>query len=282
MILVFGKTGQVGNELQQSNDVFALGRGQADLSDPVACTQVIKNLAPNVVINAAAYTAVDKAEEDEELATIINGHTPTAIAETCSILGIPMIHISTDYVFEGSGEVSWQPDDVTAPQNAYGRSKLIGEEGIRKSGANYAIIRTSWVVSAHGGNFIKTMLSLSETQDTFSVVADQIGGPTPARDIAMACLRIAHQLQKDPTKSGVYHYSGMPNVSWADFALEIFAQSARSVTVNPISTLEYPTIVKRPLNSRMDFSKTKSIFGIDQPDWRMGLREILKELKVIV
>ena len=240
MILVFGKTGQVATELQRSGDVLALGRDQADLSDPVACIQAIRALAPRAVINAAAYTAV----------------------------------------FEGSGEVPWKPSDTTAPQNAYGRSKLAGEEGILGSGATHAILRTSWVVSPHGANFVKTMLRLSETRDTLSVVADQIGGPTPARDIASACLMIAQHLQDDPSKSGTYHYSGAPSVSWADFASEIFAQASRSVTVIPITTAEYPTPAKRPLNSRMDCRTTVSTFGIEQLDWRIGLNEILKELEV--
>jgi dTDP-4-dehydrorhamnose reductase len=280
MILVFGKTGQVATELQHLGDVLALDRDQADLSDPVACAQRIRTLAPRAVINAAAYTAVDKAEEDEELATIINGDTPTAIAQACAEMKIPLVHISSDYVFEGSGEVPWKPGDTTAPRNAYGRSKLAGEEGILDSGATHAILRTSWVVSANGANFVKNMLRLSETRDTLSVVADQIGGPTPARDIAGACLMIAEQLQEDPLKSGTYHYSGAPNVSWADLASEIFTQAARSVTVTPITTAEYPTPAKRPLNSRMDCSTTNSTFGIQQPDWRTGLKEILKELKV--
>jgi dTDP-4-dehydrorhamnose reductase len=282
MILVFGKTGQVATELQRSGDVLALGRDHADLSDPVACAQRIRSLAPRVVINAAAYTAVDKAEEDEELATIINGVTPSSIAQACAEMKIPLVHISTDYVFEGSGGEPWKPGDTTAPQNAYGRSKLAGEEGILGSGAPHAILRTSWVVSAHAANFVKTMLRLSETRDTLSVVADQIGGPTPARDIASACLMIAQHLQDDPSKSGTYHYSGAPSVSWADFASEIFAQASRSVTVIPITTAEYPTPAKRPLNSRMDCRLTNSTFGIEQLDWRLGLNTMLKELEVTV
>ena len=282
MILVFGKTGQVATELQRSGDVLALGRDQADLSDPVACVQAIRALAPRAVINAAAYTAVDKAEEDEGLATIINGDTPTAIAQACAEMQIPLLHISTDYVFEGSGEVPWKPGDATAPQNAYGRSKLAGEEGILGSGATHAILRTSWVVSAHSANLVKTMLRPSDTRDTLSVVADQIGGPTPARDIAGACLMIAQHLQDDPSKSGTYHYSGAPNVSWADFASEIFAQASRSVTVIPITTAEYPTPAKRPLNSRMDCRLTNSTFGIEQLDWRLGLKAMIKELEIKV
>lgn len=279
MILVFGKTGQVSTELQQLGNVFALGRDQADLSDPQACAAAIREHTPKAVINAAAYTAVDKAEEEEAMATIINGHAPTAMAQTCAELGIPFVHISTDYVFEGSGETPWQPDNVTAPQNAYGRSKLVGENGIRNSGAVYAILRTSWVVSAHGANFVKTMLRLSETREALSVVADQIGGPTPARDIAAACLRIAEQLIQDPTKSGTYHFSGAPDVSWADFAAEIFDQAGRSVIVTPIPTTDYPTPAKRPLNSRMECSATEVAFGIKRPDWRDGLKIILKDLE---
>ena len=280
MILVFGKTGQVATELQHSDDVLALGRDQADLSDPGACAQSILTLAPNAVINAAAYTAVDKAEEDEEFATIINGDTLTEIAQACVELQIPLVHISTDYVFDGSGEAAWKPSDATAPRNAYGRSKLAGEVRILGSGAIYAILRTSWVFSANGSNFVKNMLQFSEAQDTLSVVADQIGGPTPARYIAYACLMIARQLQEDPSKSGTYHFSGGPNVSWAGFASEIFAQAGRAVTVIPITTAEYPTPAKRPLNSRMDCSMTTSTFGIQQPDWRIGLNEILKKMEV--
>jgi dTDP-4-dehydrorhamnose reductase len=281
MILVFGKTGQVATELQQLDNILALGRDQADFSDPVACAQVIRDLAPSAVINAAAYTAVDKAEKNEELATIINGDTPTGIAQSCAEMQIPLVHISTDYVFDGSGKAAWKPSHATAPRNAYGRSKLAGEEGILGSGATYVILRTSWVVSAHGSNFVKTMLRLSETRDTLNLVADQIGGPTPARDIATACLMIAKQLQEDPSKSGTYHYSGAPNVSWADFASEIFAQASRSVNVIPIQTTEYSTPAERPLNSRMNCRTTMSTFGVKQPDWCIGLNKILKDLEVI-
>lgn len=281
MILVFGKTGQVATELQRLGDVVAMGREQADLADPAACADAIRAHAPRAVINAAAYTAVDKAEEDEALATIINGDAPTAMARACVELGIPLIHISTDYVFAGTGDAPWQPDDPTAPQNAYGRSKLAGEIGIRNSGAVHVILRTSWVVSAHGANFVKTMLRLSETRDALNVVADQIGGPTPARDIAAACLQMAEQLIADPSKSGTYQFSGAPDVSWADFARAIFEQAGKAVTVTPIPTTDYPTPAKRPLNSRMDCGATQQVFGIERPDWRDGLNMILQELEGI-
>lgn len=280
MILVFGKTGQVATELQRLSDVVALGREDANLSDPQACADVIRAHAPSAVINAAAYTAVDRAEQEEPLATVINADAPTAMAEACAELGIPLLHISTDYVFDGTGDRPWHPNDPTAPQNAYGRSKLSGEIGVRDSGAVHAILRTSWVVSAHGSNFVKTMLRLSETLDTLNVVADQIGGPTPARDIAAACLQIVEQLIHDPSKSGTYHYSGAPDVSWAEFATEIFDQAKRAVTVTFISTTDYPTPSARPLNSRLDCNVTEQVFGISQPDWREGLKIICKDLKV--
>ena len=279
MILVFGKTGQVATELQRLSSVMALGRGDVDLSDPAACADAIREHAPKAVINAAAYTAVDRVEEEEAFATIINGEAPKAMAQACADMAIPLVHISTDYVFDGSGDTPWQPIDMTEPQNAYGRSKLAGETGIRKSGAVHAILRTSWVVSAHGTNFVKTMLRLSETRGALNVVADQIGGPTSARDIAAACLEIAMQLIQEPTKSGTYHYSGMPDVSWAAFATEIFAQAGRTVTVTPIPTADYPTPAKRPLNSRMDCSSTEQVFSIMRPNWQDGLKEILKDLE---
>lgn len=279
MILVFGKTGQVARELQQLGTVMALGREEANLNDPQACADAIRHHSPNAVINAAAYTAVDQAEDEEAIATVINGDAPTAIAKACAELGIPFVHISTDYVFEGTGQAPWHSQDQTAPQNAYGRSKLAGETGIADSGGAYAILRTSWVVSAHGTNFIKTMLRLSETRDALNIVGDQIGGPTPACDIALACLQIAALLTQDPSKSGTYHFSGAPEVSWANFADEIFDQAGKSVVVTPIPTADYPTPAKRPLNSRMDCTATKRTFGIERPDWVAGLKTILEDLE---
>ncbi|MCV6584636.1 MAG: dTDP-4-dehydrorhamnose reductase [Marinibacterium sp.] len=278
-ILAFGRSGQVATELQSLADVTALGRDQADLSDPAACAAAIHSHSPDAVINAAAYTAVDKAEDEEPLATTINGDAPAQMALACADLGIPLVHISTDYVFAGDGTRPWAPDDPTAPPNAYGRSKLAGEAGVRAAGGPHAILRTSWVFSAHGNNFLKTMLRLSETRDALSVVADQIGGPTPARAIAQACLTIAAQLAEDPTKSGTYHFSGAPDVGWNTFAEDIFAQAGRTVAVTAIPTADYPTPATRPLNSRMDCGATEATFGIARPDWRGAVGDILTTLE---
>lgn len=281
MILVFGQTGQVAQELQRlMPDAAFLGRNRVDLSDPDAAAEAIRETKPEAVINAAAYTAVDKAEEEEALAQTVNGDAPAAMAEACRDLGIPLIHISTDYVFDGSGDAPFKPTDPTDPLGAYGRTKLAGEQAIRATGGSFAILRTSWVFSAHGGNFVKTMLRLSESRDRLTIVADQIGGPTPAKAIAEACLTMATQLQRAPEKSGVYHFSGSPDVSWAGFAREIFARAGRGVTVEDIPTADYPTPAKRPLNSRLDCSDL-AVFGLKRPDWRSGLNEMLIELEAV-
>ena len=279
MILVFGKTGQVATELQSHKDIIAIGRDQADLSRPSTCAEAIRRCKPRAVINAAAYTAVDKAESEEDLANTINGEAPGTMARTCAELDIPIVHISTDYVFFGMGSEPWENVDPPNPKNAYGRSKLKGEQAISASGCAHAILRTSWVVSAHGNNFVKTMRRLSETRDRITVVDDQIGGPTSARDIAQTCLSIAEQLIQDPRKSGIYHYSGHPNVSWCQFANAIFQQMDCKTIANPIPTTEYPTPALRLLNSRLDCEATQDTFGIARPFWRDGLEEILRELE---
>ena len=279
-ILVFGRSGQVTTEIQTLADILALGRAEVDLSDPAACSAAINAYRPRAVINAAAYTAVDRAEEEEELATVINGDAPTAMAQACAALNIPLVHISTDYVFSGNGTSAWAPADKRTPQNAYGRSKLAGEQGIRATGCTHAILRTSWVFSAHGSNFVKTMLRLSESHDKLSVVDDQIGGPTPARAIAAACLSIAQQLCDDPDKTGTYHFSGAPDVSWCTFAREIFAQAGRSTHVSPIATRDYPTPAARPLNSQLDCQTTEQVFGISRPNWRANFAEIITDLGI--
>ncbi|WP_135506639.1 dTDP-4-dehydrorhamnose reductase [Roseovarius aestuariivivens] len=277
-VLVFGQTGQVATELQAQARVTALGRDTADLSDPAACAARIADSDADMVINAAAWTAVDRAEDHEEEATVINGDAPGAMARACAAKAIPFLHISTDYVFAGDGTLPWRPSDPVAPQNAYGRSKLAGEEAVRAAGGVHAILRTSWVVSAHGNNFVKTMLRLGAERDRLTIVADQIGGPTCAADIAATCLAIAAQLRDTPEKSGTYHLSGAPDVSWADFAREIFAQAGLSPEVVDILTTDFPTPAARPLNSRMDNTGLETAFGLARPDWRVGLAKILADL----
>ncbi|WP_372610099.1 dTDP-4-dehydrorhamnose reductase [Aquicoccus sp.] len=280
-VLVFGRSGQVATELQRragAHEVVALGRAEADFENPDACADIVARSDAQAIINAAAYTAVDKAEEDEARARRINGETPGAIARAAAARGLPVVHISTDYVFDGAGVAPFATDHTTAPLGVYGRSKLIGEKAVRGAGGPHAILRTSWVVSAHGGNFVKTMLRLGAEREKLTIVADQVGGPTPAADIADACLIIAAQLLDDRGKSGTYHFSGAPDVSWADFAREIFARTGLACAVEDIATTAYPTPAQRPLNSRLDNAATAAVFGIARPDWRDGLNDILSEL----
>jgi dTDP-4-dehydrorhamnose reductase len=230
------------------------------------------------VINAAAYTAVDNAESDEYLARKINGEAVAIMAKTCAELNIPLVHISTDYVFDGGGTTPWLTSDIPNPINAYGRSKLHGERAIEGSGCTYVILRTSWVVSAHGNNFVKTMLRLSERKHSLNVVDDQIGGPTFAVDIARTCVLIAEQLIKEPSKKGIYHYTGQPDVSWFQFAKQIFEKAGARTVTTPILTSDYPTPAPRPLNSRLNCSTMKEVFGISRPFWYDALENILKEL----
>ena len=278
-VLVFGQTGQVARELARiAPGALCLGRAEADLSDPDACAEAIRARRPRAVINAAAWTAVDKAEEQETEAHVVNADSPGAMARACADLGIPLVQISTDYVFGGAGTDPFTPDTPPAPLGAYGRTKLAGEEAVRASGCVHGILRTSWVFSAHGTNFVKTMLRLSETRDSLRIVEDQIGGPTPAAAIAGACLTMAERLIQSPDLSGTYHFSGAPDVSWKDFATEIFRQAGRTVAVTGIPTSDYPTPAARPLNSRLDCSGLKTAFGITRPDWRRGLDEVLATL----
>jgi dTDP-4-dehydrorhamnose reductase len=260
------------------HDGIALGRETVDLSDPKACATAIWTHRPAAVINAAAYTAVDRAESEEGLATLINGTAPGTMASACAKLCIPFIQISTDYVFSGEGELPRRPEDPVAPLGAYGRSKLAGEDAVRAAGGIHAILRTSWVFSAHGHNFVKTMLRLGRTKHQLRVVGDQVGGPTPARAIAQACLSIANDLAIDPSKTGTYHLSGAPDTSWAGFAREIFAQDNMHVSVDEISSTDYPTPARRPLNSRLDCSATQAAFGVHRPDWRKALLGVFAEL----
>lgn len=278
-VLVFGKTGQVAVELRRhAPDAVFLGRDQADLADPAACAHAIHAHLPKVVINAAAWTAVDRAEAEEDAATVVNGAAPAAMAAACAARGIPFLHVSTDYVFDGAGDRAFAPDHPTAPLGAYGRSKLVGETGVRNSGAQHLILRTSWVVSAHGTNFVKTMLRLGAERDSLNVVADQIGGPTPAAAIAQALLTAARALQ-DGAAGGTYHFAGAPDTSWADFARAIMAGAGLPCAINDIPSSAYPTPARRPANSRLDCTTFTRDFGVARPDWRVALTEILKELR---
>ena len=278
--LIFGQTGQVAQELaRRAPEATYLSRDDADLSDPAACAEAIRAHAPNVVINAAAWTAVDKAEEEETAATTINAQAPGAMAEACAALKIPFLHVSTDYVFDGSGSAPWTEGAATAPLGAYGRSNLAGEVAIAAAGGSHAILRTAWVFSAHGGNFVKTMLRLAETRDALSIVEDQIGGPTWAGHIAEALLAIADAFEAGKGHTGIYHFAGEPHISWAGFAAEIFAQAGKSVTITGIPSEDFPTPAARPKNSRLDCTKLARDYGIAAPDWHQGLAATLKELE---
>ena len=281
-ILVFGHSGQVATELRalHSDDVqiTALARANADLTNPAACAAAIDAYAPDAVINAAAYTAVDKAESDAGTAQVINADAPAAMARACAARDIPFVSISSDYVFSGAGGTPWVPADPTDPQSVYGRTKRDGEVAIVKAGGRYAVLRTSWVVSVHGNNFVKTMLRLGAECESLTIVADQIGGPTGAAEIAQACVAIAKTLASEPDKSGIYHFSGAPDSSWADFARAIFDAASIPFVVTDIPSSDYPTPAKRPLNSRLDCTTTEAAFGISRPDWRESLTNILTQL----
>ncbi len=276
-ILIFGRTGQLACELQRQAEVTALGRDAADLTDPEACMAAIETHKPALVLNAAAWTAVDAAEHHEAEARRVNADAPGAMARACARRGIPFCHVSTDYVFDGSGTAPWRETDPVAPQNAYGRTKRAGEEQVMAAGGQWAILRTSWVFSAYGANFVRTMLRLSESRDHLTVVADQIGGPTPAADIAAALLTMGRAMQAGHP-GGLYHFGGQPPVSWADFARAILAGAGRDVTVEDIPTSAYPTPAARPLNSRLDCAGIETDFGIPPPDWKAGLTAVLKEI----
>lgn len=281
-ILVFGKTGQVATELRRQADVMALARNEADLSDPAACSRIIALTDADVIINAAAYTSVDRSEMDAKIASLVNGAAPAAMAVAAAARSIPFLHISTDYVFDGSGAVPWRTSDIPKPLGVYGHTKLQGEREIVATDGVFAILRTSWVFSAHGANFVKTMLRLGHEHNELRIVNDQIGGPTAAADIAATLLAMATALHNGTGKSGIYHYAGKPNVSWEDFAHEIFCQAGVSVNVVGIPTSDYPTPSARPLNSRLNCDALECAFGIARPDWRAGLRQVLHELGEIL
>ncbi|MFT4012834.1 MAG: dTDP-4-dehydrorhamnose reductase [Paracoccus sp. (in: a-proteobacteria)] len=279
-LLVFGRTGQVARELARlAPEARFLGRDSADLSDPAACARVLTAARPAAVINAAAHTAVDRAESEPDLAHAVNAAAPAAMARAAASLGVPFLHISTDYVFDGSGDAPWREGDPTGPLGVYGASKLAGERGIAAAGGQWAVLRTSWVFSAHGANFVKTMLRLGAEREELGVVADQHGGPTPARDIAGACLAMIAAMRSDPTQGGIYHFAGAPDCTWADFARAIMAQAGLACRVRGIATSDYPTPARRPGNSRLDCGAIQRDFGIARPDWRAGLAQVITELQ---
>ncbi len=278
-ILVFGKSGQVATALAKIDRVICFGRDEADFTDPDQCVALLEKHQPTFIINAAAYTAVDQAEDDEDLATLINAITPGQIATYAASQNIPLIHISTDYVFDGCGDTPIATESPINPLGAYGRSKAAGEQLIRDANGPHAIIRTSWIFSATGSNFVKTMLQLSETRDALTVVSDQIGGPTAAAAIASMAVKVGEKLSVDHGLSGTYHFSGQPFVSWADFARAIFEGAGKTVTVTDIPSADYPTKAARPLNSRLDGTSLNSHFGIAPANWRQDLATVITQLK---
>lgn len=284
--LVFGATGQVGRELMRAAPrrgvaATALTRAEVDLTAAADCAAAIRTMAPDVVINAAAYTGVDAAEEDHARARAVNAEAPGAMAAAAAERGVPLVHISTDYVFDGDQPRPWREDDPTGPLGAYGASKLAGEEAVRAAGGPHVILRTAWVFSAHGANFVKTMLRVGRGRDEVRVVADQQGGPTPAADIASAIWTVAEVWRAGRGVAGTWHYAGAPATTWAGFAEAIFARSGWSSPprVVPITTAEWPTPARRPANSVLDCTAIAQAYGIAQPDWRAGLDAVVRELE---
>ncbi|MUO81149.1 dTDP-4-dehydrorhamnose reductase [Agrobacterium vitis] len=289
--LVTGLAGQVVQSLlekasdRKDIDLVALGRPQLDLADPSTIDAAVRAAQPDLIISAAAYTAVDQAETDEAAAFTVNGEGPGELARVAKALDIPIIHISTDYVFDGSKASPYNEADPVAPLGVYGRSKLEGERRVAAETDNHAILRTAWVYSPFGKNFLLTMLRLAETRDELGVVADQIGNPTSALDIADAVLKVAENLlsSKDADLRGTFHMTGSGEASWAEFAAEIFRLSADqngpSAKVNPIPASAYPTPAKRPANSRLDCAKLARVHAIDIPDWRVSTQLVIDRLR---
>jgi dTDP-4-dehydrorhamnose reductase len=285
-VLVTGGKGQLGIELQRATwpadwQVHAIDIDELDLTDTAAIAATVAALPYAAIISGGAYTAVDKAEDDQVTAWAVNALAPAALAAAAKKAGIPIVQVSTDYVFDGTEPGARQPDEPTAPKNVYGASKLGGELAVRTSGANYAIVRTAWVVSAHGNNFVKTMLRLAETRDELGVVEDQHGAPTAAADLAAAVMRVTLSLAAGGP-SGTWHFANAGDTTWADFARAIFAGSAargsHSAKVNGIPTKDYPTPAVRPAWSRLDTTTLQRDFGIATRPWEAALDDILDEL----
>ncbi|MDP5307125.1 dTDP-4-dehydrorhamnose reductase [Paracoccus spongiarum] len=279
-VLVFGKTGQVARELALlAPEAQFLGRDEADLADPEGCADALLRARPSLVINAAAYTAVDRAESEPDIARSVNALSPGAMARAAAALDVPFLHVSTDYVFDGSGTAPWIESAATAPLGVYGATKLAGEQAVAAARGRSVILRTSWVFSAHGANFVKTMLRLGAVRDEIAVVADQIGGPTPAAGIAATLLHIGRAMAEGRPAAAIYHYAGAPDASWADFAAAIFAQAGLACRVRPIPGADYPTPARRPQNSRLDCGAIARDFAVSRPDWRKGLADVLARLE---
>ncbi|MDJ0696536.1 dTDP-4-dehydrorhamnose reductase [Mastigocoleus sp. MO_188.B34] len=286
-ILLLGNTGQLGQELQQILTAFecnlhSLGRSQVEFTQPGSLCQAVDEFKPNLIINCAAYTAVDKAESEPEIAEKVNAIAPGILAEKAQQLGAYLIHISTDYVFDGSQGYPYQESDATNPQSVYGQSKLAGEEAIRNVCDRYMILRTAWVHGCYGkGNFVKTMLRLGAQREEIRVVDDQIGSPTWTGDLANAITQIIPLLS--PDISGIYHYTNSGVASWYDFAVAIFDEAQHlgfPLQVNrvaPITTAEYPTPAKRPSYSVLSSTKLSKLLGSDTPHWRVSLSKMLSQ-----
>jgi dTDP-4-dehydrorhamnose reductase len=289
-IAVTGTTGQVVTSLIErgtvaGHEVIAIGRPDLDLADPVSVVRTLSAAAPDVIVSAAAYTAVDKAESESDLAFAVNGAGPTAVAQASKALGVPLIHISTDYVFDGTLDRSYVESDPTGPTGVYGASKLAGERAVLDGHDDSAVLRVAWVYSPFGGNFVKTMLRLAGDRDELGVVGDQVGNPTSALAIADGILQVATNMVSDSGSQlrGIFHMTAQGEASWADFAQAIFAASAArggpSASVRAIGTADYPTPATRPANSRLDCSRIAQVHGITLPDWRTSLDDVMDRLQ---
>lgn len=286
-VLITGREGQVARSLAERApadwELLFAARPGFDLADPGSIESSVASFSPDLVISAAAYTAVDQAEDEPELAWAVNAEAPATLARTAHEAGAPIIHLSTDYVFDGTLDRPYSEADEVAPIGAYGRSKLAGEEGVRASAADHVILRTAWVYSPFGNNFVKTMLRLAAERDTLTVVEDQVGNPTSALDIAEAILAVAHKWQRQGSiASGTYHFAGSGDTSWAGFAENIFDASGRhggpSARVQGIPSSQWPTKAMRPANSRLDCSKFVRTFGYTAPHWSISADEVVRRL----